>query len=79
MVGSKVSLLPIGGEKSPEQILNTINEDKVSTLHFVPAMLHIFLEYLEQQPREVVQAKLKTLKHVFASGEALPPQQVARF
>ncbi|WP_311083194.1 non-ribosomal peptide synthetase [Paenibacillus polymyxa] len=79
MVGSKVSLLPIGGEKSPEQILNTINEDKVSTLHFVPAMLHIFLEYLEQQPRETVQAKLKTLKHVFASGEALPPQHVARF
>ncbi|MGG4217922.1 amino acid adenylation domain-containing protein [Paenibacillus jamilae] len=79
MVGSKVSLLPVGGEKSPEQILNTIDQDRVTTLHFVPAMLHVFLEYLEQQPREMVQVKLKTLKHVFASGEALPPQQVARF
>ncbi|WP_249930819.1 AMP-binding protein, partial [Paenibacillus polymyxa] len=27
----------------------------------------------------VMQAKLGTLRHVFASGEALPPQHVARF
>ncbi|MBE0342322.1 amino acid adenylation domain-containing protein, partial [Paenibacillus sp. 28ISP30-2] len=79
MVGSKVSLLSVGGEKNPEDIIETIARDGVSTMHFVPAMLHTFLEYVEQQPLEVVQAKLGTLRHVFASGEALPPQHVARF
>ncbi|MGG4221689.1 AMP-binding protein, partial [Paenibacillus jamilae] len=77
MVGSKVSLLSVGGEKNPEEIVDTIARDGVSTMHFVPAMLHAFLEYVEQQPREVMQAKLGTLRHVFASGEALPPQHVA--
>ncbi|WP_156497273.1 non-ribosomal peptide synthetase, partial [Paenibacillus jamilae] len=79
MVGSKVSLLPVGGEKNPEDIVDTIARDGVTTMHFVPAMLHAFLEYVQQQPREVMQAKLGTLRHVFASGEALPPQHVARF
>ncbi|MGG4187178.1 amino acid adenylation domain-containing protein, partial [Paenibacillus peoriae] len=79
MVGSKVSLLSVGGEKNPEDIVNTIARDGVTTMHFVPAMLHAFLEYVEQQPREVMQAKLGTLRHVFASGEALPPQHVERF
>ncbi|MFS8215883.1 amino acid adenylation domain-containing protein, partial [Paenibacillus sp. S29] len=79
LVGSKVSLLSVGGEKNPEDIVDTIARDGVSTMHFVPAMLHAFLEYVEQQPREVMQAKLITLRHVFASGEALPPQHVARF
>ncbi|WP_434784410.1 AMP-binding protein, partial [Paenibacillus terrae] len=79
MVGSKVSLLSVGGEKNPEDIVETIARDGVSTMHFVPAMLHAFLEYVEQQPQEVMQAKLGTLRQVFASGEALPPQHVARF
>ncbi|WP_155617222.1 non-ribosomal peptide synthetase, partial [Paenibacillus polymyxa] len=79
MVGSKVSLLSVGGEKNPEDIVDTIARDGVTTMHFVPAMLHAFLEYVEQQPRKVMQAKLDTLRHVFASGEALPPQHVARF
>ncbi|MBM0636396.1 amino acid adenylation domain-containing protein, partial [Paenibacillus polymyxa] len=79
LVGSKVSLLSVGGEKNPEEIVDAIVRDGVSTMHFVPAMLHAFLEYVEQQPREVMQAKLATLRHVFASGEALPPQHVARF
>uniref|UniRef100_A0AAE9IE59 Amino acid adenylation domain-containing protein n=1 Tax=Paenibacillus polymyxa TaxID=1406 RepID=A0AAE9IE59_PAEPO len=79
MVGSKVSLLEVGGEKNPEQIVEAIAQERVSTIHFVPAMLQAFLEYLEQQPLNLLQAKLGTLKHVFASGEALPPQHVARF
>ncbi|MGG1619718.1 condensation domain-containing protein, partial [Paenibacillus sp. NRS-1781] len=37
MVGSKVSLLSVGGEKNPEDIVDTIARDGVSTMHFVPA------------------------------------------
>nr|WP_272949934.1 amino acid adenylation domain-containing protein [Brevibacillus laterosporus] len=79
MVGSKVCLLSIGGEKNPERILETIAEHSITTMHFVPAMLHAFLDHVEQQPSEIVKAKLGSLRQVFASGEALPPQHVDRF
>ncbi|PCN44848.1 non-ribosomal peptide synthetase [Brevibacillus laterosporus] len=79
MVGSKMCLLSVGGEKNPEQILETIAEHRITTMHFVPAMLHAFLDYVEQQSPEIVKEKLKSLRQVFASGEALPPQHVDRF
>nr|WP_234410603.1 non-ribosomal peptide synthetase [Caldalkalibacillus mannanilyticus] len=79
MVGSKVCLLSVGGEKSPEVILDTIAEHKVTTMHFVPAMLHAFLEYLEHQSGSEPEEKLFSLRQVFASGEALTPSHVNRF
>ncbi|WP_159884984.1 non-ribosomal peptide synthetase, partial [Paenibacillus puerhi] len=79
MVGASVCLLTPGGEKSPERIRETIRRYGVTTMHFVPAMLHAFLEDAEQQPERLLAEQLGTLSHVFASGEALPPQHVARF
>uniref|UniRef100_UPI0013571877 amino acid adenylation domain-containing protein n=1 Tax=Paenibacillus puerhi TaxID=2692622 RepID=UPI0013571877 len=79
MVGASVCLLTPGGEKSPERIRETIRRYGVTTMHFVPAMLHAFLEDAEQQPERLLAEQLGTLRHVFASGEALPPQHVARF
>ncbi|WP_159888659.1 non-ribosomal peptide synthetase, partial [Paenibacillus puerhi] len=79
MVGASVCLLTPGGEKSPERIRETIRSYGVTTMHFVPAMLHAFLEDAEQQPERLLAEQLGTLRHVFASGEALPPQHVARF
>ncbi|WP_159888719.1 condensation domain-containing protein, partial [Paenibacillus puerhi] len=79
MVGASVCLLTPGGEKSPERIRETIQRYGVTTMHFVPAMLHAFLEDAEQQPERLLAEQLGTLRHVFASGEALPPQHVARF
>lgn len=79
MVGSKVCLLSVGGEKNPKVILDTIAQHKVTTMHFVPAMLHAFLEYLEQQTGQELQEKLIYLRQVFASGEALTPSHANRF
>ncbi|MEW9712961.1 amino acid adenylation domain-containing protein [Paenibacillus sp. SI92] len=79
MVGSSVCMLAVGGEKSPERILATIERSGVTTMHFVPAMLHAFLDYAEQQPSSKLAEQLGSLRQVFASGEALPPQHVARF
>ncbi|MFC0210897.1 amino acid adenylation domain-containing protein [Paenibacillus chartarius] len=77
--GASVCLLPPGGEKNPESILDTIEQHAVTTMHFVPSMLHAFLDYVERQPREALDTKLSTLKQVFASGEALAPSHVSRF
>ncbi|SCW86107.1 non-ribosomal peptide synthase domain TIGR01720/amino acid adenylation domain-containing protein, partial [Paenibacillus tianmuensis] len=79
MVGSSVCLLTPGGEKNPELMLQAISRYGVTTMHFVPAMLHAFLDYAEQQPKPTVTEQTSSLRHVFASGEALPPQHVARF
>ncbi|NEN81312.1 non-ribosomal peptide synthase/polyketide synthase [Paenibacillus elgii] len=78
-VGAKVCLLPPGGEKNPEQILATIDEQGVTTLHFVPAMLHVFLEYAEGLPEGELAKKLVSVRRVFASGEALTTSQTDRF
>nr|WP_280922048.1 non-ribosomal peptide synthetase [Paenibacillus sp. PvR133] len=77
--GAKVCLLPPGGEKNPETILDTIERKAVTTMHFVPSMLHAFLEYVERQPSEDLGNKLSSLKRVFASGEALATSHVSRF
>ncbi|MDY8026325.1 amino acid adenylation domain-containing protein, partial [Paenibacillus polymyxa] len=77
--GAKVCLLPPGGEKNPETILDTIERQAVTTMHFVPSMLHAFLEYVERQPSEDLGNKLSSLKRVFASGEALATSHVSRF
>ncbi|WP_223275548.1 non-ribosomal peptide synthetase, partial [Paenibacillus elgii] len=79
MAGSTVVLLPSGGEKNPELIMDTIAQKGVSTMHFVPAMLHAFLESMEQKPSEELQQKLASLRRVFASGEALTPTHVSGF
>src|SRR5204862_78202 len=51
---------------------NLIIEQKITTLHFVPSMLGIFLE------SEGVE-RCRSLRQVFASGEALPFELQQRF
>lgn len=74
--GAGVCLLTPGGEKYPCTILETIEKNKVTTIHFVPSMLNVFLDYLED-----IEDKngIKSLRRVFASGEALNLSQVERF
>ncbi|HEU4726275.1 MAG TPA: amino acid adenylation domain-containing protein, partial [Kofleriaceae bacterium] len=72
--GARLALLPVGGEKDPRQILRAIAANSVSVIHFVPSMLGPFLDLLEEAPEAREQAR--SLRHVFASGEALPPHRV---
>lgn len=76
MYGAQVVLLEDGEEKNPESIIEAIEKHKVTTIHFVPAMLSVFLEYVLEN--DVIK-KITTLKRVFASGEALSKDIVLKF
>jgi tyrocidine synthetase-3 len=74
--GAKLCLLNPDDEKDPLEITAAVHREKVTTIHFVPSMLSLFLEHLET-PDDC--DKLASLRQVFASGEALHPHQVNLF
>jgi len=73
LYGAKLCLLKPGGEKEPEAILEAIERHEVSTIHFVPSMYGVFLEYVQSSEGL---SKVASLRHIFASGEALTPSHV---
>ncbi|MFS1514463.1 amino acid adenylation domain-containing protein [Chengkuizengella sp. SCS-71B] len=75
--GASIYFLEPGGEKEPGVMIETIEENHITTMHFVPSMLSAFLEYLENKESE--NSRLKSLRQVFASGEALKTTQVDSF
>jgi len=77
MIGAKVCLLNPGGEKDPRIILRYIERYHITVMHFVPSMLNLFLDNLNQSPDRC--KPLTGLKQVIASGEALTPAQVRLF
>ncbi|MBB3239092.1 amino acid adenylation domain-containing protein/non-ribosomal peptide synthase protein (TIGR01720 family) [Pseudomonas sp. Tn43] len=60
------------GHRDPAYLSQLIQQEKVTTLHFVPSMLRAFVE----EPSLV---HCHSLRQVFASGEALPVDLVRRF
>ncbi|WP_158078661.1 non-ribosomal peptide synthetase, partial [Clostridium puniceum] len=78
-VGAKVCMLCPDGEKDPQAIIDAVNKYNVTTMHFVPSMLSIFLSYIENSSDKESIKDLRSLKQVFSSGEALNVEQVNRF
>ncbi|WP_127573113.1 amino acid adenylation domain-containing protein, partial [Paenibacillus xylaniclasticus] len=76
LYGAKVYLPLIGVEKDPAAIIEAVQKYKVTIMHFVPSMLRLFMEYTESQEKLTL---LSSLRKVFASGEALLPDQVNAF
>ncbi|ASZ13664.1 non-ribosomal peptide synthetase [Chitinophaga sp. MD30] len=74
--GASLYLLPPGGEKDPEMIKSAITAAGVTTLHFVPSMFEAFLLNTTE---DEVKTRLKTLRRIFCSGEALKVEQVNKF
>ncbi|RSM36803.1 non-ribosomal peptide synthetase [Amycolatopsis balhimycina DSM 5908] len=60
------------GHKDPAYLARLIRERGITTVHFVPSMLQVFL-------REPAAAECTSLRRVLCSGEALPPDAVAQF
>ncbi|MGE8064526.1 non-ribosomal peptide synthase/polyketide synthase [Pseudomonas sp. NPDC089569] len=60
------------GHRDPAYLSQLIQQERVTTLHFVPSMLRAFVE-------EPSLAHCHSLRQVFASGEALPADLVRRF
>jgi amino acid adenylation domain-containing protein len=74
--GASLCLLKPGEEKEPEEITKTIAKNSVTTIHFVPPMLSVFLAGLDE---DFNYKELKSLKQVFSSGEALKTEHVSLF
>jgi amino acid adenylation domain-containing protein len=72
LVGARLVLARPGGHKDRDYLVRLIVEQEISTLHFVPSMLQIFLE-----ANNVTQCR--SLKRVICSGEALPYELQQRF
>ncbi|MFE0020273.1 non-ribosomal peptide synthase/polyketide synthase [Amycolatopsis sp. NPDC059021] len=74
--GAAVVLARPDGHRDPAYLAALIREQRVTTMHFVPSMLAAFLG-----AEEVVddQRWADHLRHVFASGEALPGEAAERW
>ena len=73
-VGATIVVLKQGLEKDATHLLTTIQERKITTIHFVPSVLVAFLEYIVDKENCLV-----SLKYLFCSGEALELRTVIKF
>ncbi len=64
-VGARLALAEPGGHKDPAYLVEAINRHGVTTLHFVPSMLQLFVE-------EPTMRTCRSIDRVICSGEALP-------
>jgi amino acid adenylation domain-containing protein len=72
MTGARLVLARPGGHSDAGYLADVIERERVSTLHFVPSMLQLFLA-------EPDLSRCTALRRVICSGEALPPDLVRRF
>jgi arthrofactin-type cyclic lipopeptide synthetase B len=70
--GARLVMARPGGHKDPAYLCEIIEAEQITTLHFVPSMLDVFLAH-----GDVSQAA--GLARVMCSGEALPGSLVRRF
>ncbi|WP_439957560.1 amino acid adenylation domain-containing protein [Nocardia crassostreae] len=65
--GARLVVAKPDGHRDPVYLAQVIAEEAVTTVHFVPSMLSVFVATLGEE----IAGGLR-LRHVFASGEALP-------
>ena len=71
ITGACLVLAKPGGHREADYLVNLISREKITTLHFVPSMLQVFLE--------VNGLEAWSIKRVISSGEALPGEVQKRF
>ena len=72
MTGARLVIARPDGHRDSAYLVRLIQERGITTLHFVPSMLRVFVE------EEGLEA-CRSLKRVFCSGEALPHELQERF
>jgi amino acid adenylation domain-containing protein len=72
MMGACLVVAKPGGHQDPAYLVDEIARQGVTTLHFVPSMLQVFLEARGLE-------RCATLRRVVCSGEALPAELARRF
>ncbi|WP_156371072.1 non-ribosomal peptide synthase/polyketide synthase, partial [Nocardia arizonensis] len=70
-VGARLVIAKPDGHRDPAYLVRTIVDQRVTTAHFVPSMLSVFVA-------EAGARACSTLRNVFASGEALPATTAQR-
>lgn len=70
--GAATVLARPGGHQDPAYLARTIEQHAITTAHFVPSMLQLFLD-------EPAVSRLPSLHRVLCSGEQLPSSLVKRF
>ncbi|KOY00806.1 non-ribosomal peptide synthetase [Pseudomonas nunensis] len=70
--GARLVMARPGGHREPAYLREVIQSERITTLHFVPSMLDVFLAAGDVN-------ECKGLVRVMCSGEALPGQLVRRF
>lgn len=72
MVGARLVMARPGGHQDAAYLASVIEEEHITTLHFVPSMLHAFLAQADAR-------RAASLKRVICSGEALSYELKERF
>jgi amino acid adenylation domain-containing protein len=72
LFGARLVMARPDGHKNPSYLVQIIQQENITTLHFVPSMLLVFLEYHEA-------SECRNLARVICSGEALPASLARRF
>ncbi|MBW4611874.1 MAG: amino acid adenylation domain-containing protein [Desmonostoc vinosum HA7617-LM4] len=70
--GASLVLAKAGGHQDAGYLVQLIAQQQITTLHFVPSMLQMFLEEPELE-------KCSSIKRVICSGEALSPELQKRY
>lgn len=72
--GCQTYFLENGKEKDPHEIEDVIKQQGITVLHFVPSMLSVFIDYVEERIES-----LCSVRYIFSSGEELPLSTVIKF
>ncbi|MGP4029202.1 amino acid adenylation domain-containing protein [Actinomadura sp. 3N407] len=72
IAGAGLVMARPGGHRDPAYLVETIEREGITTVHFVPSMLGAFLP-------EVAPGRCRSLRRVVCSGEALTGDLVAEF
>jgi amino acid adenylation domain-containing protein len=71
LTGARLVIARPGGHKDPRYLCEAIEENRITTVHFVPSMLHAFLEY-------GAPGNCPSIRNIICSGEALSPAVARR-
>jgi amino acid adenylation domain-containing protein/non-ribosomal peptide synthase protein (TIGR01720 family) len=72
--GSQLVLCPKEVIYDPKLLIDFIEKNKISLIHFVPSMFNMFLSELNEGNKH----KIKSIRHIFTSGEALSLEAVKK-
>lgn len=70
IVGATLVMARPEGHHDPDYLCDVIEREAITTMHFVPSMLAVFLDSVRTRPRR----EFGSIRRVFSSGEALSRQ-----